>query len=67
MITSKITNIVLNKNRFNVFVSFSNGIEETNVFMPETTSNDILVWLESRVSFYNDLENKEIQLNTEFN
>lgn len=57
-----ISNIVLDKDRFRVFVSFDNGIEEVNVFQPGVVANDILAWVQSRVEYYQDLIDKEQQL-----
>ena len=65
MVIGIITNIVLDKNRFLVFVDFSNGIQETNVFMPEVTAQDIRDWVLERQVYYDDLETKEQALKDE--
>lgn len=65
MITGKITNIALNKDRFIVFIELSNGIIEENTFMPEVTAEDIRNWLNERVIYYNVLAEKEQQLKDE--
>jgi hypothetical protein len=62
MITATITNIVLENNRFRVFVSFSNDIEETNVFMPESTSEDITNWVSERKTYHEEMIVKEQEL-----
>jgi len=56
MTTAKITNIILEDKRFKVFVTFNNGIQETNVFLSKSNANDILAWLSSRIDYYDSLE-----------
>jgi hypothetical protein len=65
MVTSRITNIVLNKDRFIVFVEFSNNINEENTFMPDVTADDIKNWVKEREIYYNELEQKEQNLKNE--
>lgn len=60
----KITNIVLEGNRFRVFIEV-NGIEENNLFMPEVTSIEIRQWAEERALFYQELKEKEEELKNE--
>ena len=57
----KITNIVLEGNRFRVFIEV-NGIEENNLFMPEVTATEIRQWAEERALFYQELKEKEEEL-----
>jgi hypothetical protein len=63
---TKITNIVLDIDRFIVFATI-NGVEEKNIFMPEVTANDILVWLNERIEYYDSLKIKEDELKKQFN
>jgi len=60
----KITNIVLEGNRFRVFIEV-NGIEENNLFMPDITSTEIRQWAEERALFYQELKEKEEELKNE--
>lgn len=60
----KITNIILEGNRFRVFIEV-NGIEENNLFMPEVTSIEIRQWAEERALFYQELKEKEEELKNE--
>lgn len=60
----KITNIILEGNRFRVFIEV-NGIEENNLFMPEVTSTEIRQWAEERALFYQELKEKEEELKNE--
>lgn len=60
----KITNIVLEGNRFRVFIEV-NGIEENNLFMPDITSTEIRQWAEERALFYQELKEKEENLKNE--
>lgn len=61
---SKITNIVLEGNRFRVW-AIINGIEEQMLFMPDVTSEDIKKWEEEREQYYVELAIKEEQLKQE--
>jgi hypothetical protein len=58
----EIKNIVLNVNRFRVYIVLENGVEENEIFMPEATSKDILVWVQQRLLYYQELKDKETQL-----
>lgn len=60
----KITNIILEGNRFRVFIEV-NGIEENNLFMPDITSTEIRQWAEERALFYQELKEKEEELKNE--
>lgn len=62
MITARITNIVLEWERFRIFVTYSNWIEETDIFMPEITAKEIRQHIEDRKSYFNSLVEKETEL-----
>lgn len=62
MITATITNIILEWDRFRVFFSLSNGIEENNLFQPMTTADDIKQYITERIGYYNELKEKELEL-----
>lgn len=64
MITSQITNITLDSNRIKVFLQLSNGIIESNLFSEDATSETILGWQQTRESYWNNLENKVLELKT---
>lgn len=64
--TTRITNIILNVDRFQVF-ALINGIEEKNTFMPDVTAADILAWVEERVAYYASLNLRRQQLLEELN
>ncbi len=61
---TKITNIVLDKDRFTVFAKIL-GNEEINTFMPEVTAQDIRNWISERVAYYQSLHEKEEELKDE--
>lgn len=62
MITARITNIVLDWDRFIVFVTYSNWVEETNTFMPEITWQEIKQYIDDRKSYFDWLIEKEEEL-----
>ena len=62
MITATITNIVLEKDRFRVFVRFSNDVEETSIFMPDSTAEDIKAWVNDRKIYHEEMLSKEQEL-----
>jgi len=61
---TRITNIVLEKDRFIVF-ALINGNEEVNVFMPEVTAKDIQAWVIEREAYYASLDTKLEELKAE--
>lgn len=65
MITSTITNITLEINRFRVFLTFSNGAEENNLFPDTCVAQDIKNWKNEREDYYNQLEIKLSEFKTE--
>lgn len=62
---AEITNIVLENDRFRVFVRFENGVEENNLFMPEVTADDIRAWVADRKQYFLDLQAQELELKEE--
>ena len=62
---TKPTNIVLEGNRFIVYVTLPNGMAEENTFLPHETADDISRWIDGRVQYYADLEAKLEQLKAE--
>jgi len=64
MIIAKITNIVLEWDRFVVFASFWDN-EEVSTFMPEVTAQDIKNWVLERKTYFEELERKEEELKTD--
>lgn len=58
MITSRITNIVLEIDRIRVFLQLSNDKVEDKLFLPSDTSIEILQWKQEREDYYNDLVKK---------
>jgi hypothetical protein len=62
---AKITNIVLDKDRFKVFVSFSNGANDIFSFMSDATSEIIKEEILIKKEYYEGLEQKELDLNNE--
>lgn len=65
MINATINNIVLEGDRFRVFVTFTNGKEEINAFLPDVTAQQITDWVNERLEFYNGLQGKESELKEE--
>ena len=65
MITGKITNIVLDKDRFKVYASFDNGANEVNTFLPDATINTMLVWLKGRIDYFQSMQDQELVLQQE--
>lgn len=59
-----IKNVVLEKNRFRVFIEID-GNEETNVFLPEVTAQEIKDWHAEREAYYAFLKSREEQLKQE--
>lgn len=65
MITAKITNIILDGDRFKIFVNFSNETVEENTFSPETNALEITNWVKDRLAYFNSLVEKERALQEE--
>jgi hypothetical protein len=61
---TRITNIVLNGDRFTVFASIK-GNDEVRSFMPEVTAQDIKNWVNERILYYEELEQKNNELQEE--
>jgi hypothetical protein len=61
---TRITNIILEGSRFRIFAIIL-GNEETNVFAPEVTAQDIRDWVAERVEYYQELRLKEEALKEE--
>jgi hypothetical protein len=55
---TKITNIVLDKDRFTVFATIL-GNEEEKTFTEEVTVKDIREWVRDQKQYYQGLKNKE--------
>lgn len=62
-----ITNISLDADRFRVYIKLSNGVEENNLFMPQVTSTEIIAWATERKLYYEELEAKELELQSALN
>ena len=58
---TRITNIVLDRNRFTVFATII-GNEEINTFHEEVTAQDITAWVDERKAYYQMLLDKESSL-----
>lgn len=58
---AKITNVILEGNRFKVFATI-NMVDEVEVFMPDCTATSIKDWVSERVRYYEELEAKEQEL-----
>lgn len=65
MITAKITNIVLEKDKFRVFYTLSNWVEENNLFDPNMMGQEIQDYIKWRIEYYNELIAKEEELKNE--
>jgi hypothetical protein len=65
MITSKITNIILEGDRIRVFLELSNDVKESFLFLPESVASDILTWKSGREEYFNLLEQKVEDLKQE--
>lgn len=61
---TRITNIVLDGDRFRVFATV-NGNDEVTVFPASVTALDIRTWLDARVAYYEELLAKEAELKDE--
>ena len=58
---TRITNIVLDRNRFTVFATIL-GNEEVTTFTEDVTAQDITAWVEERRVYYQTLLDKEASL-----
>jgi hypothetical protein len=59
-----IKSLALEKDRFRVFIEID-GNEETNVFPPEVTAQEIRDWHAEREAYYAFLKSREEELNQE--
>lgn len=63
---TKITNIILNGDRFQVFAIIK-GNQEVQTFLPDVVASDIIQWLDERNTYYNNLEIRKQELLAELN
>jgi hypothetical protein len=58
MVTARITNIVLEKDRFKVYVDYSNGMSEFMTFMPEDSAQVIVDAVTARKGEFEAMETR---------
>jgi hypothetical protein len=63
--TVKITNLILDGDRFKVWFEFGNGLTELHTFMPTDTAVEIRAKRDERKLYFEELELKEQALRDE--